>query len=79
MRLSFIIIVKDIEIALSSHSVSMLHENAAHFIFTYSLYHIKIVRLFFRLYSCLIKYIRYLDLVEEMQSIEGVAENLYIT
>ena len=31
------------------------------------------MRLFFRLYSCLIKYIRYLDLVEEVQSIEGDA------
>lgn len=36
-------------------------------------YHIKIARLFFRLYSCLKKYIRYQDFVEEVQSIEGDA------
>jgi len=31
------------------------------------------MRPFFRLHSCLIKYIRYQDLVEEVQSIEGGA------
>lgn len=33
MPLSFIVILKDTEIVLSSYSVGMLHENAAHFIF----------------------------------------------